>query len=723
MRALKAVHAFTYTFILVLAIVLLPATASATWSIVAYDTETQQVAVGGATCLSNAQLPGIDLVELLPVIVVGVGGAAAQAQVDSSGQRRNIINNGLRNGLSANQIFAQLVQLSGTASHQHGVAGAGSSQATQTGSSNFPHASGVANASGTLRYAIQGNVLAGRNVVLEAEQAFVNDAGGLPQKLMAAMEAARDFGGDGRCSCNGPRADSCGAPPPSFSKSAHVGFMLVSRFGDTDGASCSSNGCATGDYYMRLNVADQPPSAPDPVDQLRQQFDQFQQTLVGRPDAIRSTVDITPVAGGFEMTLSLVDWRGVALNSGVNNVTIVPAPQSAENTSVDSVQNNQDGTYTISISGPEQRVGDDLFIITIDDGIRDVVIPPERTRIAANVASSCPAGSIDFETFVTTSFSNQDNASSGAVVVEDGGDTLALTGNRWRASTQTFNVTPNTVVEFDFAGAVQGEIHGLGFDEDDTISQDRIFRFWGTQSWGTPFSPSYSGSGGFESFRIPIGQSYTGSAMRLVFVNDKDASPQNAEARFRCVRVFEDAPTGGGTCALEQDFDSNATGWINAASATCSTGNFVRAQPTVVTNGGVTTQPDGDSTGGGFAFFTATNSSAGVNDVDGGTCVLESPTVSVTEASTLNMSYFHGQRDAGDDAGDFFTLEVSTDGGSTYAPIVNLGDVVSNAAWTPAPATTIPAGAQVKIRLRVADGPGAGDLIEAGLDDVSICPN
>ena len=723
MRTSTTVHAFRNTLIPALAVVFFPLPAAATWSIVAFDTETQEVAVGGATCLSNAQLPGIDLVELLPVVVVGVGGGAAQSQVDGSGQRRSIINNGLRSGLSANQIFSQLVQLSGTASHQHGIAGAGASQATQTGSSNLRHASGVANVSGTLHYAIQGNVLAGRNVVLEAEQAFVNESGDLPQKLMAAMEAARDFGGDGRCSCNGPQADSCGSPPPNFSKSAHVGFMLVSRFGDTDGASCNSNGCATGDYYMRLNVADQPASAPDPVNQLRVQFDQFQQTLIERPDAIQSTVDINPVAGGFELTLRLIDWRGIALSNGANNVTVVPAPQSAGNINVDAVLDNGDGTYSISLSGPDQRAGDDLFIIAIDDGIREVVIPPERTRIAGNAASSCPAGSIDFQTFATTSFSNQDNTGSGSVVVEDGGDTLALTGNRWRALTQTFNVTPNTVVEFDFAGATQGEIHGLGFDEDDSISQDRIFRFWGTQSWGTPFSPQYTGSGGFESFRIPIGQSYTGGSMRLVFVNDKDASPQNAEARFRCVRVFEDTPPGGGSCSFEQDFDSNATGWTNATGATCSTGSFVRASPTAVTNAGVTTQPAGDNTGGGSAMFTATNSSAGVNDVDGGTCVLESPTVSVPDTSTLNMAYFHGQRDAGDDSGDFFALEVSTDGGNTYTSVVSLGDVARDATWTPAPATTIPAGSQVRIRLRVADGPSAGDLIEAGLDDVSICSN
>ncbi|GAB4193881.1 MAG: hypothetical protein Tsb002_24810 [Wenzhouxiangellaceae bacterium] len=366
------------------------------------------------------------------------------------------------------------------------------------------------------------------------------------------------------------------------------------------------------------------------------------------------------------------------------------------------------GTFNVSLT------------VTDDGGASDST--SQSVTVTSPPTGNCPAGSIDFNSFATTSFSNQDNTGSGSVTVEDGGDTLALIGNRWRASTQTFSVTPNTVIEFDFAGGPQGEIHGIGFDEDDTISQNRIFRFWGTQNWGTTFNPQYSGSGAFQSYRVPVGQSYTGGSMRLVFVNDKDANPQDAQSRFRCVRVFEDTPSGG-NCALEQNFGSDATGWINGASATCTTGDFIRGAPTAVSNGGVTTQPAGDNAGGGSALFTAANSSAGVDDVDGGTCVLESPTITVADASTLNMAYFHGQRDAGDDAGDFFALEVSTNGGASYSSVVSQGDITSNAIWTNAPATSIPAGSQVKIRLRVADGPGPGDLVEAGLDDVSICPN
>ncbi|MCG8465278.1 MAG: PKD domain-containing protein [Xanthomonadales bacterium] len=359
--------------------------------------------------------------------------------------------------------------------------------------------------------------------------------------------------------------------------------------------------------------------------------------------------------------------------------------------------------------------------VTDNDGASDSA--SQTVTVTAPPTGNCPAGSINFNAFATTSFSNQDNTATGSVTVEDGGDTLALQGNRWRASVQTFEVTPDTVVEFQFASNLQGEIHGIGFDEDDILSADRIFRFFGTQNFGFTFEPQYSGSGNFETFRVPVGQTFTGSSMRLLFVNDRDAPPQEAEGRFRCVRVFEDVEEPPRQCALQQDFDTDSEGWFVPNNSTCATGNFIRGTPSEQSDGGVITQVGGDNTSGsGSAMFTAPNSSVGVDDVDDGQCILLSPVVDVTEDSTLNMAYFHGQRDTGDDARDFFALEVSTDGGSTFRAVALNADEQSNAVWTDAPETAIPAGSQVQIRVRAEDGPADGDLVEAGLDDVNICP-
>jgi|GEM_PF-1312793 len=340
----------------------------------------------------------------------------------------------------------------------------------------------------------------------------------------------------------------------------------------------------------------------------------------------------------------------------------------------------------------------------------------------------CPAGSIDFTSYGLESYADQ-NFSNTYEVLDAA--TLRLTNNTWLRSTQSYTVTANTMIEFQFASNAQGEIHAIGFDENQTLNDaPRHHQFWGTQNWtGTGkaevTAQQYSGSGAYETFQVHPGAFFTGSSMRLVFTNDNDAGSGN-EGRFRCVRVFESdgGPPPPGNCTVDDNFDTSATGWFNDGASTCTTGAYVLDTPTLVSNGGVITQVGGDHTSGsGFALFTATNSSAGVNDVDGGNCILGSPTWSVAADSTLSVWYFHGQRDAGDDpSGDFFRLEVSTNGGSTWTTIASNGDSTSNAAWTQV-TYPIPAGSTVQVRVQASDGAGPGDLVEAGIDDLSICDN
>jgi hypothetical protein len=339
--------------------------------------------------------------------------------------------------------------------------------------------------------------------------------------------------------------------------------------------------------------------------------------------------------------------------------------------------------------------------------------------------ASCPAGSLDFSNLALVSYSNQNASNISAVL--DSGTTLQLQANTWKRTTQTFAITPDTVIELEFASSSEGEIHAIGFDENDTLNDaGRHFQFFGTQNWtGTgrvgSFNESYTGNGAFQSFSIPVGQFYTGT-MNLAFTNDKDSGTLDNESRFRCVRVFENDGGGGGGCAAEVDFESGSAGWTNSGASTCTTGAFVLGTPTQQTSTIVTQVAGDNTTGTGNALFTATNTSVGNADVDGGVCVLESPVFTVDEASDLSVAYFHGQRDTGDDAsGDFFRLEVSTDGGATFTSLVSLGDNRSVAAWTNAN-RSIPAGSSVQLRVQVSDGAGPGDIVEGGIDDLSICP-
>ncbi len=332
--------------------------------------------------------------------------------------------------------------------------------------------------------------------------------------------------------------------------------------------------------------------------------------------------------------------------------------------------------------------------------------------------SDCPAGSIDFNSQALTSYSNQNTSNQTSVA--NGGDTLQMSANTWVRTTQSFNLTANTVIEFDYSSTDQSEIQGVGFDADDTLNDEAAhFQIWGTQNWtGTGnvgrTSPQYSGSG-TQSFSIPVGQSFTGSR-RLVFINDNDSGTGNSN--FSCVRVFESGG-GGGSCTVDDDFEGGAAAWTNDGASTCTTGAYTVGNPT---NPGGGVQIVGSNSGTN-SIFTAANTSAGNADVDGGNCILGSPTWAVSNASTLSVAYWHGQRDNGDDAsGDFFLLEYSTNGGSSWSTMASNGDSASTASWGTATAQ-IPGGSNVRLRVQCSDGSSAGDLIECGIDDVSICDN
>lgn len=351
-------------------------------------------------------------------------------------------------------------------------------------------------------------------------------------------------------------------------------------------------------------------------------------------------------------------------------------------------------TITASVSDSGSASGQDTVSITVN-----------------SVGGGC-TDCIDWNATATVSFANQDNASN--VSVLDGGDSIRLQDNTWRRTTQTFNVTADTVVEFDFTSTAQGEIHGIGFDENNSLSSNRIFKVHGTQNYGLNNYDNYTS--GTVSYSIPVGQFFTGSTMFLVLVNDNDAGSGN-NSTFTNVRVFENGGGGGGTCAVEDGFEGGGATWSNDPASTCSTGAFIVGTPSQQTST-VITQPAGASSGSN-ALYTASNSSAGNADVDAGNCIVNSPSFTVAATSTLSVDYFHGQRDTGDDAsGDFFRLEYRVDNGA-WQSVVNIGDVRTTASWTNA-TTTVPAG-DVEIRVQCSDGSGPGDIVECGIDDLSIC--
>jgi hypothetical protein len=369
--------------------------AEATWSIVIVDTETREVAVGSATCLV-----GFDLEHELPMILVGIGGACAQSMVDVGAINRMRIHDFMLAGLSPEEIIAELAQLDPQhQSRQYGIVDTQGRAATFTGSEAGAFADGVVGSIGTLVYAIQGNVLTGAPVVQLAEQAVRDTPGDLPAKLMAGMEAARSMGGDGRCSCEPADPTGCGAPPESFEKSAHVGFMVVARPGDTDGPCSGATGCAAGDYFMNFNVPNQQMDDFDPVWQLQLLFDAWRAEQVGRPDGVHTRVSFDPPLlpadepGSTMMTLEVLDWRGQPVDGELLAIEIAHEDNSDQITAIpgEPPVHLGGGVFQLALTGngPE---GLDRFRVTIDDGIRPVVLTPSPFL---RYTSDCNANGID----------------------------------------------------------------------------------------------------------------------------------------------------------------------------------------------------------------------------------------------------------------------------------------------------------------------------------------
>jgi len=361
---------------LLIALVAAAAPASATWSIVVRNRRTGEMCVATSTCLS-----GFDISRFVPVVRVDYGVGAAQSFVlFSADNRRRIFQNMDREGATPQALldFCQS-QDPGFQQRQFGLVTRWGPPATFTGANNGAAALGVVGVDGDLEYAIQGNVLTGPNVIADCELALLSAPGDLGQRVVAAMEAARNAGGDGRCSCNTSFPTSCGSPPPSFTYASTNAFMALVRPGDVDGNCTGTQGCANGDYYMRINYVGTL-ATNEPIAELRTQYEAWRAGQADRPDAVLSTVEQSaPLlqADGLtssRVTVRLVDIEGLPLTAGGQAFSVARREGPAVAT-VENVVDNGDGSYSFDLASTFED-GQATFAITVDDGVRPVELTP-----------------------------------------------------------------------------------------------------------------------------------------------------------------------------------------------------------------------------------------------------------------------------------------------------------------------------------------------------------
>jgi hypothetical protein len=355
--------------------------ASATWSVVVFNRVTGECGVAVATCV-----PGFAVGSIVPVLIAGEGAGATQSLVGAGSALR--IRNGLLAGDSPDQILATLAAtISQPPQRQYGVVGRNGPPAAFTGSLNGAAALHRTGSIGDWDYSIQGNVLAGPEVVLEAELALMGVADeDAIQLLMAALETGRAYGGDGRCSCSQNQPATCGSPPPGFTNAATTAFVVVARPGDTDG-NCSNQGCASGAYYLREQFNQGNASNP-PVLVLADQVRVVLEAQRGRPDHFQCgfTQEATVIQAGpgqpsISIDVELVDRYGDALTSGVNNLSVnrVGDPIGIPVNMTD----NGDGTYNFRILA-SAFTGEAVFELTATDANGPVQLwPPIPLRAVA----------------------------------------------------------------------------------------------------------------------------------------------------------------------------------------------------------------------------------------------------------------------------------------------------------------------------------------------------
>ncbi|MDZ7778770.1 MAG: DUF1028 domain-containing protein [Gemmatimonadota bacterium] len=263
----------------------LPSSASATWSIIAMDLETGRVVISSATCA--AQGPD-QLMQLQAIVIPGIGVAAAQAGVDRTQANHRLIFEEMQKRTHPEQIIRMLESDPSIESRQFGIVDALGRSAGRTGSNNRDVALNMSGETeGGVLWSVQGNIIASNEALTEAARVMQESDLDMVDRVMAAMEEADALGGDSRCTCESeplPGAQCTG-------KTSHVAYILAADPEDPMGRFHVNHPedlrapYNNGDYHLYLAVwpdNTEPHEDANPVRTLRMRYDAWKERQAGR---------------------------------------------------------------------------------------------------------------------------------------------------------------------------------------------------------------------------------------------------------------------------------------------------------------------------------------------------------------------------------------------------------------------------------------------------------
>lgn len=231
------------------------------------------------------------------------------------------------------------------------------------------------------------------------------------------------------------------------------------------------------------------------------------------------------------------------------------------------------GVYTANESGTNTNGHEIAAAVDLQDNLTVESYSQDDFTISGDIALN--SNDLTFDGTSTTIVSGQLSGSGN--VIKNGTGRLELTGdnstlyhsslymegNTWKWISNNYTVTSNTVIEFDYSSANQGEISGLGFDTDTNIDAGRSFKLWGTQNWGITTYNNYAASSpNTVHYTIPVGTHFTGSFDRLVFILDHDIGSPTATNFFSNLQIHEGG--GGGFFDLSSTIGGGMSGQDSA---------------------------------------------------------------------------------------------------------------------------------------------------------------
>ena len=337
-------HSLTFGFILLAG----SSVAQDTFSIVAVDVATGEVGSAGASCVkSSSSYP--HGAAILSDVIPGIGGIHTQASYLPGNQAN--AHNMMLAGSSPQEIIDWLIlnDAGGNpTTRQYGIVdlnGGNPRSAAYSGVNCLDYKNDTAG----YAYSIQGNILLGQEIIDSMQTRFLNTAGTLADRLMAALQGAKVIGADTRCA----------SPYVSSSLSAFL------RVGKPD----NSYDSLYLDLWMAYGPSWSGPVPVDPIDSLQTLYNQWLVATglnepagdVTIPVTVRYTesgqvlFDFSGSQEGISLRLEIFDIAGRLMIS-------IPVNDRVE--SIDRAKLNSPGIYfyRVLIEGRRQTASGKFYI-------------------------------------------------------------------------------------------------------------------------------------------------------------------------------------------------------------------------------------------------------------------------------------------------------------------------------------------------------------------------